>query len=93
MAKKKMKCCRGVPFMVGLYAALIHAIWAVLIALGVGQTYLDWIFPLHMLSNPFNVTSFSLLNAALLVVVAFVCGYVATWLFMALWKLLKIKVK
>ena len=93
MAKKKMKCCMGVPFLVGIYVSLMHAVWMIAVALGVGQAYLDWILPLHLVVNPFTVMSFNLLNAALLIVVTFIGGYVATWLFMALWKLFKIKVK
>ncbi len=76
---------------VGLYAAIIHAFWAVLVALGVGQMYLDWIFPLHFINSLYSVMAFSLLNAALLVVIAFVGGYLATWLFVWLWNVVKMK--
>ncbi len=76
---------------VALFVAALHALWAIAIALGIGQTYLDWIFPLHLLNNPFSVMSFSLLNAALLVVVAFLATYIAALLFIWFLKVMKIK--
>jgi len=76
---------------VGLFVAAIHAIWVICVALGVGQIYLDWIFPLHLIANPYTVLGFNFLNALLLIIVAFVCGYVVTWLFVWLWNIVKIK--
>ena len=76
---------------VGLFIAAIHAIWAICVLFGVGQMYLDWIFTLHLIVNPFTVMSFNFLSALLLVVVAFVCGYVATWLFVWFWNIIKTK--
>ena len=77
----------------GIFAAALHALWAVLVLLGVGQTYLDWIFPLHFVGNVYSVMSFSLGTAAILVVLAFVGGYVLGWLFTALWNALATQVK
>ncbi len=51
----KMKCCNKPALVVGIYAALLHAIWALLVAIGVGQAYLDWIFPLHFINNLFTI--------------------------------------
>ncbi len=76
---------------VGLFFAAIHAIWALCVLLGIGQMYLDWIFPLHLIANPFTVMSFNFLSALLLVVVAFICGYATTWLFVWLWNIVKTK--
>lgn len=90
-----MKFCKSrenkVAIAVALFIAALHALWAISVALGVGQAYMDWIFPLHLLNNPFSVMSFSFLNAALLVVVAFVATYLAALLFVWFLKIMKVK--
>ena len=90
-----MKFCKSkenkIALAVGLYIAVIHALWAVVVAIGVGESYLNWIFPLHFINNLYSVMDFSIMNATLLVIVAFIGGYLATWLFIALMKLMKIK--
>lgn len=90
--KGKMKLgCSKPALVVGLYVAILHALWAGLVALGVGQAVLNWILPLHFIDSMYTVITFNLLNAALLIVFAFIGGYVATWLFMLLWKAIKVK--
>ncbi len=76
---------------VGLFIASLHALWAIVVALGLGQTFMDWIFPLHLIDNLYTVMAFNFWTAVLLIVVTFVAGYVATLLFMCFWKLMKIK--
>lgn len=76
---------------VGLYVAILHALWAILVAIGVGQTYLNWILPLHFISNTFTILDFSFLNAILLIIMAFVGGYVGTWVFVWVWNAIKTK--
>lgn len=70
---------------VGLFAAILHAVWAILVGAGVAQTYLNWIFPMHFIGNIFEVVNFSLLTAVLLVILAFVGGYICGWILGALW--------
>lgn len=88
---KEMKFYTRIALVVATFVAAMHAIWASAVALGIGQTYLDWIFPLHLLNNPYIVAPFNLLTALLLTVVAFVATYVSTLLFLWLWKAIKIK--
>ena len=87
---KKCKCNKP-ALVVGLFVAAMHAIWALAVALGVGQLYLDWIFPLHFLNNLYTVASFNLVTALILTVVAFVATYLSTLLFVWLWKMIKVK--
>ncbi len=63
----------------GIMAALIHLIWAIAVAIGIAQTYLDWIFPMHMIGNVFRVASFSIVNTIILLVMAFISGYILGW--------------
>ena len=72
---------------VGLFVDLLHAIWALVvwIAPNAMQKYLDWIFPMHFIGNVFQILSFNLLNAIILVIMAFIGGYVFGWLFAVIW--------
>jgi len=68
----------------GLFA-IIHAVWSLLIATGYGQTVIDWIFGMHMISSGFAIMPFKLTNALILVIFTFVIGYVFGWLLAAIW--------
>jgi hypothetical protein len=71
----------------GIFVALIHAIWAVLVAVIPAslQKLIDWAFLLHSLKPIYVITSFILLNAVFLVVMTFIVGYVLGWVFAAVW--------
>lgn len=67
----------------GGFVALLHAVWAVLVATGVAQSYMDFIFKLHMLNNPWVVAEFNLLLSLALVVFTSVVGFVMGYVFAA----------
>jgi len=69
----------------GIFAAILHAVWAVAVAIGIAQAYLDWIFPMHFIGNVFQTTNFNITYALILVVLAFICGYIMGWVFAWLW--------
>lgn len=73
---------------IAIFVAVLHAVWALLVAFGVGQAYLDWIFPMHFIGNVYNVMDFNIMTAALLIVIAFVASYVAAMIFFVIWKML-----
>lgn len=80
-----MKKCN--PFTVGLYTGLLigfcHFVWAALVAFGLAQVWMDFMFSLHFLNNPFQVGAFDMGTAAFLIIMTSVVGYgfgwVATW--------------
>jgi len=74
---------------IGLYVAVLHILWALLVAFGIGQASLDWILPLHFVSNTFTLLDFSFLNAIVLAVVGFIGGYAGTWVFVWIWNAMK----
>lgn len=84
---EKMKALKEnqVALMVGLVAGGVHLLWSIMIALGLGQVYLDFILGLHMVNNPFVVGPFNLGTTVMLVLVTFVIGYVLGWVFAYLW--------
>jgi hypothetical protein len=74
-----------------VFFGALHALWALAVAVNVGQKFLDFIFPMHFLSNVYSVMTFSIATALMLVVMATVCGYVMGWLFAALWNYIEKK--
>lgn len=71
--------------MVGVYAALAHAAWSLLVALDLAQTFVDWSLGLHFFGVEVVVDVFDFATAATLVVVAGICGYVAGYVLGWLW--------
>lgn len=69
----------------GLFFAILHALWAIIVAANYGQTLASWKLGMHFLSMSVQVTSFSIGTAIMLVIAAFVGGYVAGWVFAKIW--------
>lgn len=71
----------------GLFFAVVHAIWAFLIAIVPSQlqAYLDWMFLLHSLEPYWLITNFVFVNAIFLVLMTFIFGYLFGYLFALVW--------
>lgn len=69
----------------GVFVASIHAVWSIVVALGLGQVYLDWILGLHFIRNPFVVMPFQFSTALVLIVVTFGVGYILGWVGSIFW--------
>lgn len=69
----------------GLFLAGWHFLWSILVVVGWGQMLLNFVFWLHMISNPYLVLSFDFTVAVLLLIITFVAGYVIGWIFSSLW--------
>ena len=70
-----------VGLIVGIFSALMHALWSVLVASvpGLLQQFLDWMYVLHSLKPIWVITSFDLMNSILLIALTFVTGYALGW--------------
>ena len=64
----------------GTLLGAFHLLWAILVATGVAQPLMNWVFSLHFLNNPYQVGAFDIGTAATLVIFTFVVGYVVGWL-------------
>jgi hypothetical protein len=73
----------------GSFLAFMHLVWSVLVATGLAQAYLNFIFNLHMIANPFQVQAFSLGRAAGLIIVTFLIGYAFGCVFAWFWNKMK----
>lgn len=60
----------------GLFLALCHAGWAALVAAGVAQPLMDFVFWAHFITPPFHIEPFALARAGILVGYAFCMGLV-----------------
>jgi len=67
--------------------AIWHAIWALMVFMGLAKLFLDWIFGLHFLNFQYSVNPFAFLNALMLVIVTGVFGYITGYVFGWLWNL------
>jgi len=65
---------------VGFFMAIVHIIWSLMIVTGLAQQYMDWMFGLHMINNPFMVGTFSWGTAIYLWVAVLVIGYIMGWI-------------
>lgn len=56
--------------------AMAHALWAIMILIGVAKPFMDWILGLHFLNFQYSLYPFAWGSALLLVIVTGVIGYV-----------------
>jgi len=76
----------------GLFAAICHLVWTIAVAIGI-QKFVDWILLLHSIKLDLTLVSVVVLNAIILVVLAFIGGYIVGWVFAALYNWIGKKVK
>ncbi len=62
-----------------------HALWALLVMLGMGQSFLDYILKLHFVDLPLRVARFDWATAGALVGVTALLGFIAGALFALAW--------
>jgi hypothetical protein len=77
------------PYSVGLVFALFlgmwHTLWSLLVWLGAAQSFIDFIFRLHMITPPYTIAAFNFGTAAGLVLVTAGIGYVGGWVMGMIW--------
>lgn len=73
---------------VGLWMMIVHAVW--LFFVGVApqglQSFMNWIFGLHHLNNPYAIMPFAFSKAIMLLIVTLIFGYIFGWLLAFAWK-------
>ena len=63
----------------------LHLCWALLVATGVAQSVIDFVFWMHFIKPVYVVGSFDFAIALLLIAVTAVLGFVAGFVFSLLW--------
>lgn len=80
------KCTpHSVGLALGAFLGTWHLVWSVLVAVGLAQPLLDFVFTLHMIRPPYTVGPFSLGMAAGLVIFTAVFGYVVGYVLGVIW--------
>ena len=69
----------------GAFAAIVHLVWAIVIAIGLGQWCANFVLGLHFFGLAFTVLPFNAVTALGLVVFAFVGGCVLGYVLAYLW--------
>lgn len=75
----------GVGLALGVFFAVAHALWAILVWVGLAKPLLDFVLKLHFMTMDYNIEAFGFLRALGLLIMTFVVGYVFGWVFSALW--------
>jgi hypothetical protein len=70
---------------VGALLGAWHLSWALLVALGLAQPLIDFIFWIHFIKPVYVIEPFELMRAALLVAVTAGIGYLIGLVFAVLW--------
>lgn len=76
---------KKVALTVGLFISGWHLIWSLFIIIGLAQILLDFIFWAHMISNPYQITGFTLTQSLILIIVTFVLGCLGGFIFAKVW--------
>ena len=74
-----------VALTLGLMVGGGHLVWSALVALNLAQPLLDFIFSIHMIANPYQVTGFDITKVLMLVVITFGVGYGVGYIFANVW--------
>jgi hypothetical protein len=69
----------------GTLGALYTLVWSILVGVGVAQSTVIAKMHLLFLTNPFVVSSFSLMNAIVLIVGTFIGMYIFGWIYAHIW--------
>ena len=77
-----------VAIVFGLFLGLWHACWAALVAIGVAQKLLDFVFWMHFIAPPYHVEPFALARAGILVAVTFGVGLIGGFIGALIWNAL-----
>ncbi|MFA5791451.1 MAG: hypothetical protein WC884_00215 [Candidatus Paceibacterota bacterium] len=74
-----------VALVVGSFVGLVHLVWGIAIAFGFAQPWINFVFNIHSLNNPFTLMSFDFMRSIGLIIVTFLVGYVVGYVFATIW--------
>ncbi len=74
----------------GIFFALIHFLWILLVASGFAKQFLDYTLSLHFMRDVYSIGAFNIGIAAMLLIFTFVSGYILGFVFAWIWNVIKI---
>ena len=63
----------------------MHVFWSILVMLGLAQPLQNWLLSLHAIETTTVIGEMGVVDAVVLVVVAFVVGNIVGWVFASVW--------
>lgn len=69
----------------GIFSAVMHFAWGMLVLSGFAKILMDWILGLHFLNISYTFQSFNFLQMIFLIIVGFVSWYIYGYVFAAVW--------
>ena len=78
---------------IGSAFGLWHLAWALLVAFGIAQWLIDWVFKLHFIQPVWVITAFQPGLAVALIVVTSVLGFLTGWVTAGIWNWLQVERK
>lgn len=69
----------------GIFAVIAHLVWSALVMSGFGQTIYNGILRLHAIQAPIAIGPMSFTKMIVLLISAFIVGYVIGWVFSGIW--------
>ncbi len=69
----------------GSFLGLWHLVWSLMVLFGIAQPFYDFVFWLHMISLPWRVTGFTLVQSISLILVTLALGYMMGYIFAWIW--------
>ncbi len=78
-------CPSRIGLIVGCLTGGLHLAWAVIVAIGLAQPLIDFIFWMHFIKPVYAVEPFDIGTAAVLVGLTAAFGYIMGWVFGVLW--------
>ncbi len=69
----------------GSFAAFIHLVWVILVALNWAQPWINFVYKMHSINNPFMILPFDLTRSVLLIFIAFIMGNIIGNIFALFW--------
>ncbi len=73
----------------GIMAALLHLVWSLIVALGWGQAWVDFVTWAHMVHATYVVGPFDAAASLIVIVLAFAIGYAVGFVFANVWNKVK----
>jgi hypothetical protein len=69
----------------GSIAALVHTVWSIVVLVGFGQTWVQFVTSMHFISIPVTVLPFDALTAVELIALAGIIGSILGYAFATIW--------
>jgi hypothetical protein len=73
----------------GGFFGLWHLVWSLLVAVGVAQALINFVFRLHFIQPPYVIAPFRTDLAIALIAITAIIGYVMGWVLAAIWNWLR----